>query len=186
MEIESIYRQFRLELFHYIKSKVRTHEDAEDILHNVFIKIAANIGTLAEEERLKSWLFTVTRNSIIDYYRSNSRKPLVVTSDDMNIEVMLENDVDSTKGLDQCMGRLIALLPSEYRDIIVDSEIKEIKQKDLATKYSMAYPSMRSRVQRGRERLKQLFQDCCHITTDTRGNVLEAHSRKGCEGPCGE
>ena len=82
------------------------------------------------------------------------------------------------------MSSMISLLPEEYRNIIIDSEIKGIKQKDLAEKYGMAYPSMRSRVQRGRERLKQLFYNCCHIETDRLGNVLEAQSRNNCDGPC--
>jgi RNA polymerase sigma-70 factor (ECF subfamily) len=82
------------------------------------------------------------------------------------------------------MNSMIDLLPEEYRDIIIDSEIKGIKQKELAEKYNMAYPSMRSRVQRGRERLKQLFYNCCHIKTDRMGNVLEAEGRDDCDGPC--
>ena len=94
------------------------------------------------------------------------------------------DDPDPTKGLDQCMNSMISLLPEEYRDIIIDSEIKGIKQKDLADKYEMAYPSMRSRVQRGRERLKQLFYNCCHIETDKHGNILAAQGRTDCDGPC--
>jgi RNA polymerase sigma-70 factor (ECF subfamily) len=79
---------------------------------------------------------------------------------------------------------MISLLPDQYRDIVVDAELKGLKQKELADKYNMPYSSMRSRVQRGRERLKQLFYNCCHIETDKRGNVIEAQSRSGCDAPC--
>ena len=94
------------------------------------------------------------------------------------------DDPDPTKGLDQCMQTMIGLLPDDYRSIIIDSEINGIKQKDLAEKYGMAYPSMRSRIQRGRERLKQLFYNCCHIETDKHGNIIEAQGRTDCAGPC--
>ena len=71
-------------------------------------------------------------------------------------------------------------LPDEYREIIIDVELNGVKQKDLAAKYDLAYPSIRSRVQRGREKLKQVLLDCCHIQWDNRGNILEVKSKPAC------
>ena len=184
MEVTTIYKQFHSDLLGYVKSKVRSREDAEDILQNVFIKISSNIDKLTEDVKLKNWIFTITRNAIIDYYRVNATKKKVAVPEEIDENILESDDPDPTKGLDQCMNSMISLLPEEYRDIIIDSEIKGIKQKDLADKYEMAYPSMRSRVQRGRERLKQLFYNCCHIETDKHGNILAAQGRTDCEGPC--
>jgi RNA polymerase sigma-70 factor (ECF subfamily) len=184
MEITAAYTEFRSELLSYIKNKVRSKEDAEDILQNVFIKISSNIDKLEEDVKLKNWIFTITRNSIIDYYRLNARRKNIAIMDDVDLDIPAAENQDSTQGLDQCINRMIALLPDEYRDIIIDSEIKGIKQKDLADHYGLAYPSIRSRVQRGRERLKQLFYNCCHIETDSRGNVMNAQSRNACDSPC--
>ena len=184
MEVTTIYKQFHSDLLGYVKSKVRSREDAEDILQNVFIKISSNIDKLTEDVKLKSWIFTITRNAIIDYYRVNATKKKVAVPEEIDENILESDDPDPTKGLDQCMNSMISLLPEEYRDIIIDSEIKRIKQKDLADKYEMAYPSMRSRVQRGRERLKQLFYNCCHIETDKHGNILAAQGRTDCDGPC--
>ena len=184
MEVTTIYKQFHSDLLGYVKSKVRSREDAEDILQNVFIKISSNIDKLTEDVKLKSWIFTITRNAIIDYYRVNATKKKVAVPEEIDENILELDDPDPTKGLDQCMNSMIRLLPEEYRDIIIDSEIKGIKQKDLADKYEMAYPSMRSRVQRGRERLKQLFYNCCHIETDKHGNILAAQGRTDCDGPC--
>lgn len=184
MEITTIYKQFHSDLLGYVKSKVRSREDAEDILQNVFIKISSNVGKLAEDAKLKNWIFTITRNAIIDYYRVNATKKKVAVQDEIDENVFESEDPDPTKGLDQCMNSMIGLLPEEYRDIITDSEIMGVRQKDLADKYGMPYPSMRSRVQRGRERLKQLFNNCCHIETDKHGNILAAQGRTDCDGPC--
>lgn len=184
MEVTTIYKEFHFALLAYVKSKVRSREDAEDILQNVFIKISSNIDKLTEEVKLKNWIFTITRNAIIDYYRVNATKKKVAVPDEIDENIFESDDPDPTKGLDQCMSSMIGLLPEEYRQIIIDSEIKGIRQKDLADKYGMAYPSMRSRVQRGRERLKKLFSDCCVIETDKHGNILVAESRTDCDGPC--
>jgi len=184
MEVAAIYNQFHFELLGYVQSKIRSREDAEDVLQNVFIKISANVGALADEVKLKGWIFTITRNAIIDYYRANASNKRISVKEEIDDYTEELQDPDPTKGLDQCMSTMIALLPQEYRQIIIDSEIKGVKQKDLAVRYGIAYPSMRSRVQRGRERLKQLFYNCCHIETDRRGNVIDAQGKTNCDGPC--
>jgi RNA polymerase sigma-70 factor (ECF subfamily) len=184
MEVSAIYKQFHQELLGYVRSKIRSKEDAEDILQNVFIRISSNIGSLTEEMKLKNWIFSITRNAIIDYYRAKANKRKLAVAEEIDEDFFGADEPDPTKGIDQCMEGMISLLPEEYRDIIIESEIKGVKQKDLAEKYGIAYPSMRSRVQRGRERLKQLFYNCCHVETDRYGNVLEAHGKNSCEGPC--
>ena len=184
MEVAGIYKQFHSELLNYIKSKIRSHEDAEDILQNVFIKISSNLDKLTEDVKLKNWIFTITRNAIIDYYRINASKKKLGVNEEITDDIPEHEDSDSTKGLDQCMSSMIGLLPDEYREIIVESEIKGVKQKDLAEKYGVAYPSMRSKVQRGRERLKELFHNCCHIETDNLGNIIDAQGKNDCAGPC--
>jgi RNA polymerase sigma-70 factor (ECF subfamily) len=184
MEVTEIYTQFRQSLLSFIRSKIRSTEDAEDILQNVFIKISSSVNTLSENEKLQSWVFAITRNTIIDYYRKKATQKNVSLDTEIETNLLEEVLPDTTLGLDQCIHSMIGLLPEEYKNIIIDSELKGIKQKDLADKYGMAYPSLRSRVQRGRERLKQLFYNCCQIETDRHGNILDVQARPDCNGPC--
>jgi RNA polymerase sigma-70 factor, ECF subfamily len=184
MEIAGVYTEFHRTLLAYVRSKIRSKEDAEDILQNVFTKISANADSLSEKEKIKNWLFTITRNAVIDYYRVNAKKKSIELNESISTQLIEEETSYSTQGLDECVATMIALLPGEYRDIIEDSEIHGVSQKLLAEKYNMAYSSMRSRVQRGRERLKQLFYNCCYIKTDKHGNVLQAQGRPDCERPC--
>jgi RNA polymerase sigma-70 factor, ECF subfamily len=184
MEITRIYSEFHDALLAYIHGRVRSKEDAEDILQNIFIRIGSNINQLSDGEKLRSWLFTISRNAVIDYYRSTAVRKNISLSEIFSRDISEDEASDPTGGLDQCLHAMISLLPDQYRDIVVDAELKGLKQKELADKYNMPYSSMRSRVQRGRERLKQLFYNCCHIETDKRGNVIEAQSRSGCDAPC--
>lgn len=73
LSIEEIWSQFNQILLNFIQSKVSNKHDAEDILQNVFIKIYKNLDELKSETKLESWIFQITRNEIIDYYRT--RKP---------------------------------------------------------------------------------------------------------------
>jgi RNA polymerase sigma-70 factor, ECF subfamily len=173
MEVAIVFQTFRRVLLQYIRSKVRSNEDAEDILQNVFMKISTSLDKLNDDQKLRSWVFAITRNAVIDYYRTSSRTMHDRLNDDVADFLQDEETTDSTKGLDQCMHTMIDSLPEHYRDVIVDVEMNGMKQKDLSVKYGLAYPSMRSRVQRARTLLKQRFYDCCHIAADSRGNIMD-------------
>jgi RNA polymerase sigma-70 factor, ECF subfamily len=180
MELAAVYTQYHQLLFSFIKSKVNNYEDAEDILQNVFIKVATSVNDLNRKEKLQSWIYTIARNSIIDYYRTNIGKKNLMTEEDIADSFTDDEYVDTTKGLDCCLIDFVNQLPEEYRDIIIDVEMRGAKQKDLTEKYNLAYPSIRSRVQRGREKLKQILLACCHIQWDNRGNILDVQSKAAC------
>ncbi|PTT08226.1 RNA polymerase sigma factor SigZ [Flavobacterium sp. HMWF030] len=185
LEINAIHNQFYIILGRYIKARINDTDDAYDVLQEVFIKINENLGSLTDDSKLKSWIFTITRNSIIDYYRKNSNHKKSELTECMMQKILHETDLDTSESLDCCLIKFIERLPEDYRDIIMDSEIHGIKQKDLTEKYNLAYPSIRSRVQRGRSRLKEMLLDCCSIELDRRGNVMNVKSKKSCsEGKC--
>lgn len=181
MELAVIYSEFHQVLLGFIKSKVNNHQDAEDILQNVFIKVAGNIKGLQQKEKLQSWIYSIARNAIIDYYRTNSGNKKTSFEDDITESFTEEEYIDTTKGLDCCLIDFVNQLPEEYRDIIIDVDMKGLRQKDLVEKYNLPYPTIRSRVQRGRERMKQILLDCCQIKWDNRGNILDVVSRNVCE-----
>ena len=152
MELAQLYTDFRGVLFSYIKSKVSNLQDAEDILHDTFIKIASNLDSVNRSEKLRNWIFTVTRNNIIDYYRKKGGTQNIILTDEVSSDAPEEVYNDITKGLDCCLMNFLNQLPEEYRAILTDVELNGAKQKDLVDKYALAYPSIRSRVQRGREK----------------------------------
>ena len=180
MELATIYTEFHKVLLGFIKSKVNNHEDAEDILQNVFVKVATGVDDLNRKEKLQSWIYTIARNSIVDYYRSNTTQKSIAIEDDISESFSDDEYNDTTKGLDCCLINFVDQLPEEYRNVILDVEMNGLKQKDLTEKYGLAYSSIRSRVQRGRDKLKQLLLECCNIQWDTRGNILDVQFRSSC------
>lgn len=181
MEINKIHNQFNSVLHSYIKARVNDSDDAADILQEVFIKIASKLDSLNDGEKLKSWIFTISRNTIIDYYRKKGNTKIFELTEHMTDKMIEEQDFDAVQSLDGCLRSFIEQLPDEYREIIIDSEINGVRQKDLVGKYGLAYPTIRSRIQRGRSRLKEMILDCCKIDVDSRGNVMSVTPKKECE-----
>lgn len=182
MEIAEAYTKFSKSLYGYIYSKVNHKEDAEDILQNVFLKIQTNISSLENRDKLQHWLYRITRNTIIDHYRRKATKKIdLELKEQWQYDLPEDENNDSTKGLDKCLLQFIDQLPDEYKFIVSDSEIQGVSQKELAAKYQMTYSTLRSRVQRGRERLQKMLLSCCKIESDSRGNILDATQRNRCD-----
>ena len=178
MEIATIYSDFKGILLGYIRTKVSDMHDAEDILQNTFVKVASNLDSVHRQEKLQAWIFAIARNTIADHYRKKGSSVSGQFDEELSETTPEPVSTVIATSLDCCLMNFLDQLPGEYRDILIDVELKDVKQKDLVDKYKLAYPSIRSRVQRGREKLKQVLLSCCDIATDSRGNLLEVTGKK--------
>lgn len=170
--VEFIWKEFSEKLRSFIAKRVKDPMLAEDILQDVFLKIHTNLGHLKNFSKLKSWIYQVTRNAIIDYYRSrriNSELP----------ENLAEPEEDSRLNASQKLAgslkEMIKLLPPQYREALLLTEFGGMKQADLAKKLGISISGAKSRVQRGRRMLKELLYQCCHFEFDRRGMVIDYH-----------
>lgn len=75
--IEDVYVEYSPRLLKFIRSQVKTREDAEDILQDVFFQLA-RAGDSGESgiERMSSWLYRVARNSVINFWRKKREYPV--------------------------------------------------------------------------------------------------------------
>ncbi len=70
MQLESLFRTERKKFLGFIRQRVRSHEEAEDILQDVFANVIAASSQIDKPiENIASWVFTAVRNRIIDTYR---------------------------------------------------------------------------------------------------------------------
>jgi RNA polymerase sigma-70 factor (ECF subfamily) len=174
--LEQIWRDYHSELLGFIRRRVGEADLAEDILQDVFVKAHSRLGTLADANRIQSWLYQIARNTIIDYHRvRKSAEPLPD-----EIVQPEHNDDEEWQELGKCLLSMIERLPEGYREAILLSEIDDLPLKEVAQRLNLSLPGAKSRVQRGRERLKRLFLDCCHFEFDCRGMPIDWSPREDC------
>jgi RNA polymerase sigma-70 factor (ECF subfamily) len=75
---------------------------------------------------------------------------------------------------------MVEALPEPYREAVQLTELDGLTQADAAARLGLSVSGMKSRVQRGRERLKKMILDCCHVELDARGGVIDYRSRCHC------
>ncbi|TLS51931.1 RNA polymerase sigma factor SigZ [Paenibacillus antri] len=181
MTTQDIWTEYHEILLKFIRSRVRNAYDAEDILQDVFQKIHQSIQRLEDEGKLQSWVFQITRNAITDYYRRNAKKQELETPDDGIGDVIEEMQQDGN--LNHVVSRWIRCivqdLDEKYREAIILTEFEQITQKELAQRLGISISGAKSRVQRGREKLREKLLECCHLERDRLGNVIDYERKSG-------
>lgn len=170
--INQIWKEYHKQLLDFIRKRIKNPSEAEDILQEVFMKILSKIETLKESDKLKSWMYQITRNAIIDHYRAQqkSNKPEIFDSEDENPD---ENT--SMNAAEGWIGLYIDALPENYRQAVVLSELKGMHISEVAKTMDISYTNARARIHRGRQTLKKNLTDCCTFHVDAYGKILDYH-----------
>ncbi len=165
-----VWKAWHSALHQYLARRVREPADVDDLLHEIFLKMEANLSRLREPGRIAGWLYRIADNTVMDYYRKRRRWEEV--PEELPAP---EESIDTAAELATCLRPMINALPEVYRQAVLLSEIEGMKQKVVAQKLGITHSAARSRVQRGREKLRSMMLACCHIEVDAHG--LE-HSQK--------
>jgi len=174
---EQAWNQFHIPMQHFILNYTHNEAVTEDILQDVFLKMHVHIQTLNDEKKLQSWLYQITRNTIYDYYRSQKNTFALPETFDMPEEPTQE---DVAQKLLPCLKAMVDQLPLPYREAILLTEYDGLTQRELAERLNLSFSGAKSRVQRAREKLKQMLLACCHFVLDRRGGIIAYHPRNEC------
>jgi RNA polymerase sigma-70 factor (ECF subfamily) len=156
--VETIWNEFSARLRQFIRARVADPATAEDILQDVFLKFQSRVDEFQNPAKVQGWLFLVARNAIIDHYRT--RKPTAELPETLPAE--LSENLTEIEELKHVFRRIIDSLPKPYREALVLTEFEEFTQEELAKRLGISLSGAKSRVQRGRELLKERLLDACH------------------------
>ena len=151
--------------------------DVDDVVQNVFLRVHRGLSDVRDEERLGPWVYQIARNVIVDHQRGNSRLPVPADNIGDDAPAPASPSGDLSEELATFVVPFVAMLPSPYREALTLTEIQGLSQKDAAEMLGVSLPAMKSRVLRGREKLRALFDACCDIAFDSRGRVVDCEPR---------
>jgi RNA polymerase sigma-70 factor (ECF subfamily) len=178
--LEKAWTDVASQLRGYIRTRVRDHAAAEDILQDVFVKAQTRAAQLESADRISGWLFLIARNAVIDHFRTSGKKARLTEELPHDLEVQSEEEIpalENPEALREAFRRLVFTLPEPYREALVLTEYEGLTQKQLADRLGISLSGAKSRVQRAREKLKDALLDCCALEFDRRGNVIGCEAR---------
>jgi len=167
--LDSIWKEYRSALKAFLHAKISSPDEVDDILQEVLIKTHKNIHTVRDQDSIKSWLFQIAKRTVINFNRKNSKIKVVALEDYW----LSEEDTDAQQCLSACIEPFIKALPSQTAGLLTAVELNGQSQKAYAEEHGTPYSTIKSRVQKGREQLRRLYEDCCQLTLDHCETVID-------------
>lgn len=155
----------------FVYSRVRDLSLTEDLLHDAFLKVRLKMDTVEDPNKMKSWIYQVTRNLIADHYRKKS----IVPEAEANDPGSNFNDCVSNQ-----MRKLIHALPDKYREAVQLSELGGMSQVQLAESLGISFSGAKSRVQRARVLLRRKLEEQMLLEADRYGNIIDCVCKQAC------
>ncbi len=178
MNIEEVWSEYRLRIKAFLHSKVSNPADADDLLQEISIKVFNGLSSIEDTSKVQPWLFQTAHRTIVDFYRKSARAGNI-NADDL---WYVEDDPETLHELERCVEPFINALPPEAAKMLMTIDIDGVSQKDYAEAQGLAYSTLKSRLQKGRSDLRALFENCCDMSVDARGNIADYQSKSaGCE-----
>ncbi len=160
-----IWRNFDSQLRRAVCAKMNGQDECLDVLQDVYIKIIKNIDRIEQVENVSSYLHTLANNTVLDHFRMKLRKPQLQGEAINQLTIIdetagKENEIENS--CLQCLEPGIDTLPPLYREAFIMSEVRGMRQQEVAEKLGVSLSGVKSRVQRARQKLREEVLRCCN------------------------
>lgn len=136
-EREALYAEYAGKVRGYVFGRLSNRDDAEDVVSDVFLKVYEKYPTFdADRASVSTWVYTITRNTVIDYFRVHR------TCAELPEELPDEGGVDDgllRRESLQMLGEALGKLDDRSRALIVLRYYKRMSLKDTAARMGVSY-----------------------------------------------
>ena len=155
---EYLFDRYRDAIHRLFLQRTGNTEDADDLLQETFIKVYMNLHRYSPEYTFGQWLYTIARNTFIDYVRKRQ--------DDLPIDEKFSSPASNTPTPEESVINsqqrhqielCIARLPENYRRLIRMRFFDEYSYEEIAVKLSLPLGTVKTQIPRARERMCRLI-----------------------------
>ncbi len=165
---DEMYKEYRHKILHYV-TRLTGEADAEDIMQEVFEKANRALDGFKGESKLSTWLYRIATNTALDKIRSSSNKHVTEelkseTEDSKQVSLSGRSRIDHIlirKEMSECVREYVDRLSTEYRTVIILSELEGFKNREIADILRVSLDTVKIRLHRARAKLKKELDQGC-------------------------
>ncbi len=170
-----VWRDFRGRLKGYLVKRIPRDEDADDILQEIFLKVHRGLPKLKDSEKLEAWVYRITKNALVDFYRTQKFPQDGV--ENIPDQIQDNDESEAASAIAACLRPMAEALPEADREALRLAEWEDRTQKEVAEELGLSLSGGKSKVQRARRKLKKKLLDCCRLELDRRGKIIDYRRR---------
>ena len=173
-DASALWTDYKNEMLFYILKKIKDKEIANDLSHEVLMKIYNSCCSGNEIKNIKSWMYQIAHNTVIDYLKSENK----FTNE---VNEKFESDENNTyEEAEKFLEPLIKLLPDKYALPLLLSDIEGVSQIEVSKKMNLSLTATKSRIQRARKLLKEKIIECSNLEMNAKGRPISIEIKADC------
>ena len=156
--IDEIMNKYGQEVLQLAYSYVKNKEIAEDLTQDIFVKCFKSIHTYKGKSKLRTWVWRVAINHCKDYLKSWYNQKVIITDNETTYTGLSQESVEQTviqNDEDHQLASAVMNLPIKYREVIYLFYFEEMPIKEIATVIEVKENTVKTRLRRGKELLKE-------------------------------
>lgn len=160
--VEIFYQEHAPGILRYLKCKLPREDDAQEILNDVFLDAIEELHTLNKETNVKSWLYQIAHNKMVNFYRKKKIKSMlfsqfpylkIVAEEFHQPEFQLEK-----RELLIRMQLTLEKLSQQYQQILQMHYIEELPVKIISVRLNLSSKATESRLYRARQQFIKYYE----------------------------
>lgn len=159
--------RYQAKVYGYIFSIIKDKDVADDIFQDTFFKVVAtlNSGTYKDENKFIHWVMRIAHNLIVDYFRRNSKMPLVPNRPDCDVvETLKLHDENAEQNImrqqtNRNIRKLVRMLPPEQRRVVILRHYGKCDFKDIAARTGVSINTALGRMRYAIINLRRLAEE---------------------------
>lgn len=165
-EISDVWILYKGALRNYIFKIVKNEDTANEISHEVLMKVYASCCSGRSIRNIRSWLYQIAYNTCMDHFKKDGK----TTQLQWDIEDTQTEEVYNNAS--QLVLPLLRLLPDKYAEPLKLSDIEGLKQAEVAERLGLSQTAAKTRIQRARKLLKEQITECVNLEVDAQGRLM--------------
>ncbi|MEM7375490.1 MAG: sigma-70 family RNA polymerase sigma factor [Bacteroidota bacterium] len=176
-DVPTFWDSYQERIYAFILKRVSDRDLAADLHQEVLLKVYEFCLKDSGISNPASWLYQIASNAIADHFRKLKKE-----------EKLLAKYPDFTESEEEglhmeaaaCIRPLLRGLPTSYALPLQWADLDGLSQQVVADRLELSLSGAKSRIQRAREKLKTLILECCHVSINQQGQLLEFTPRNDC------
>ena len=158
---ESLVLPHRDALYGHALALTRNPDEAEDLVQETTLRALRGWEGFRADGPVRAWLLTILRNLFINSYRTRARQPRHVSLDALENPDPLIPSLPGPERMvfgrleNEALGRAVANLPSDYRDVLILSDMRGMSYQEISETLHVPIGTVRSRLSRARNRIRR-------------------------------
>ncbi len=153
--LQTLYDQTASPIYAYALSIIKSTADAQDVMHDTFIKVYENAHTYTSHGKPMAWILTITKNLCFQRFRQQSH---ICDMPDETIWGQFAGNTNMSADDKMFVAQYLAKLSEEERSIVVLHAMTGLKHREIAKHLDMPLATVLSKYSRAIKKLKRIIK----------------------------